>query len=326
MQPQQEPIQDQQQPPQTQIQEPAPIQEPIQTIQEPAPIQGPIQEPIQGPIQTQIEPIKEPTQTEPIQEPTQTEPIQEPTQTEPIQEPIQGPIQTQIEPIQEPTQTEPIQEPTQTEPIQEPIQTQIQEPIQYQENQQEETPTQIQEPIQEKECISGNKIIEMDTDSLKNEIEMSKIIKEKMPDSKYLVNFSYILTDECTDIVNSKEQEKLKKCNLSVEPNTKYKLCEYTSTPTKTIKEYLKEIIEKLNKEAVKRIILDFKTLLTEALKELYEKTKIVHNSIDENNIIITNDKIPKIKNFKMAITDEIGTSKDVDVNLLETMFENISS
>ena len=52
------------------------------------------------------------------------------------------------------------------------------------------------EEIEPTQCNYKNKIIKLKTDSLDNEIIKSELIKNKLANSKYNINFSYIEKSE----------------------------------------------------------------------------------------------------------------------------------
>ena len=70
-------------------------------------------------------------------------------------------------------------------------------------------------------------------------------------------------------------------------------------------------------------MILDFHITLQEALLDLYNTTNIIHNTINENNILITEEQIPIIKNFREAKQDE-KLSNSIDIHSLAKYFLNI--
>jgi hypothetical protein len=187
-----------------------------------------------------------------------------------------------------------------------------------------------EEPINN--CFYKNKIIKLKTDSLDNEINKSKLIKEKLVNSKYNNNFSYILESELIEL--SQISSEISSCNLPKDPNYTYILCNYTNIPTNpiTITDFLNKKAKEIDIKILIRIIIDFHVTLHEALEELYNQTKIVHQAIDANNIIISEEEIPIIQNFKEAkimdpnekIKDTNETSLSYDNYTLIQMFLNI--
>jgi hypothetical protein len=187
-----------------------------------------------------------------------------------------------------------------------------------------------EEPINN--CFYKKKIIKLKTDSLDNEINKSKLIKEKLVNSKYNNNFSYILESELIEL--SQISSEISSCNLPKDPNYTYILCNYTNIPTNpiTITDFLNKKAKEIDIKILIRIIIDFHVTLHEALEELYNQTKIVHQAIDANNIIISEEEIPIIQNFKEAkimdpnekIKDTNETSLSYDNYTLIQMFLNI--
>lgn len=181
-------------------------------------------------------------------------------------------------------------------------------------------------------CFYKNKIIKLKTDSLENEINKSKLIKEKLVNSKYNPNFSYILESEQIEL--SQISTEITSCNVPKDPNYTYILCNYTNTPPNpvTITEFFNKKANELDVKIIMRMIIDFHVTLHQALEELYTKTKIVHHAIDANNIIISEEEIPIIQNFKEAkiidpdekIKDTKETSLSYDNYTLIQMFLNI--
>lgn len=186
-------------------------------------------------------------------------------------------------------------------------------------NNNQESEEQIEES---KDCKYKEKIINLKTESLDNEKKISEIIKSKLSDSKYLSNFSYIIKSESIEI--SQISEEISKCNLSNDTSSEYMLCEYTNHSTITITEFLNKKATELDSKIVFRIILDFHITLQESLDKLYEKTKIVHNKIDETNIMISEEQFPIIKNFKEAKIMEPDEKID-DTNEVARTFDSYS-
>ena len=174
-----------------------------------------------------------------------------------------------------------------------------------------------------KECKYKEKMIELKTESLDNEIKISEIIKSKLSESKYLPNFSYIIKSEPIEI--SQISEEISKCNLSNDTSSEYILCEYTNRPTITITDFLNKKANELDDKTFFRILLDLNITLQESLMELYKTVKIVHNKINETNIIISEEQIPIIKNFREAnIMEENNTVNYIDIYSLIKMFQQI--
>jgi len=181
-------------------------------------------------------------------------------------------------------------------------------------------------------CFYKNKIIKLKTDSLENEINKSKLIKEKLVNSKYNANFSYILESEQIEL--SQISTEITSCNVPKDPNYTYILCNYTNTPPNptTITDFLNKKAKELDVKIIIRFIIDFHVTLHQALEELYNQTKIVHHAIDVNNIIISEEEVPIIQNFKEAkiidpdekIKDTKETSISYDNYTLIQMFLNI--
>lgn len=167
------------------------------------------------------------------------------------------------------------------------------------------------------ECRYKNQIIELKTDSLDKEIRISKIIQNKLQDTKYESNFSYIIKTEPININEITETDEITKCNLSREPTSEYILCEYTNRPSLRIMEYINK---KIDSKQIINILFDFHITLQEALIDLYNKTNIIHNSINENNIIISEEQLPIIKDFKQA-TDEETLANNTDIHSLAKTF-----
>jgi hypothetical protein len=159
----------------------------------------------------------------------------------------------------------------------------------------------MEEQEEPKDCMYKNQIIKIKTDSLENEINKSELIKGKLKDSKYLPNFSYISKFEKIEI--SQITNEITTCNLPKDTSYEYILCNYTNTSEKPIliSDFLKQKSTLLDIKILLRIIIDFHITLHEALDECYKKTKIVHHLINENNIIISEEEIPIIQNFKEA-------------------------
>jgi hypothetical protein len=180
-------------------------------------------------------------------------------------------------------------------------------------------------PESTNECIykSKNQRIELHSESLNTEIKMSQIIQNKMVDSKSESNFSYIINTEIINISQITEDE-FSICNLSREEDSKYLLCEYTNRPSLTINEFLNKKTLEVDSKTMIRFILDFHITLQGAVIELYKITKIVNNSINVNNIIISEEQIPIIKNFKNATIEEIELSKYIDIKALANSFLSI--
>jgi len=189
-------------------------------------------------------------------------------------------------------------------------------------NNNQESEYQSEQIEESKDCKYKDEIIRLKTDSLDNEIKKSEIIKNKLSDSKYLSNFSYIIKSESIEI--SQISEEISKCNLSNDTSSEYMLCEYTNHSSITITEFLNKKASELDSKIVFRIILDFHITLQESLEELYEKTKIVHNKIDETNIMISEEQIPIIKNFKEAKIMEPDEKID-DTNEVARSFDSYS-
>ena len=96
--------------------------------------------------------------------------------------------------------------------------------------------------------------------------------------------------------------------------------------------DYLNEKAKIVDVKIILRIITDFHITLHEALEELYNQTKIVHHSINPTNIIISDEGIPIIQNFKEAkimepdekIKDTNETPQSYDTYVLIQTFLNI--
>jgi hypothetical protein len=80
---------------------------------------------------------------------------------------------------------------------------------------------------------------------------------------------------------------------------------------------------QELNNNKIIQMIVDFHITLQEALIDLYNTTNIIHNSINENNILITEEQTPIIKNFREAKQDE-NLSNFIDIHFLAKSFLNI--
>lgn len=183
-------------------------------------------------------------------------------------------------------------------------------------------------------CIYKKQIIKLKTDSLENEINKSDLIKEKLKDSKYLLNFSYISKSEKIEI--SQIANEITTCNLPKDTTYDYILCNYTNSsenPTSII-EFLNQKAKEVDIKILIRMIIDFHVTLHEALEECYKKTKIVHDSINETTIMISEEQIPIIQNFKEAkimepdekIKDTNETSDSYDTYCLYKTFLNITN
>jgi len=186
-----------------------------------------------------------------------------------------------------------------------------------------EIPPIIPLPNTSQECRYRDEIIELKTDSLNNEIEISKIIQLKIQDTKHEPNFSYIIKTEPISINEITEKDEISTCNLSSDPNSEYILCEYANRPITIMSEFLNKKKTEVNDKKIIQMILDFHITLQEALIELYKTTNIIHNSINENNILISEESIPIIKNFGEAKQDEIQ-SNYIDIHSLAKSFLNI--
>lgn len=188
------------------------------------------------------------------------------------------------------------------------------------------------EEIEPTQCNYKNKIIKLKTDSLDNEIIKSELIKNKLANSKYITNFSYIEKSE--NIKLSEIESEITTCNLPKNTNYEYILCSYTNTTQnqKNIMDYLNEKAKIVDVKIIVRIITDFHITLHEALEELYNQTKIVHHLINPTNIIISEENIPIIQNFKEAkimepdekIKDTNETPQSYDTYVLIQTFLNI--
>lgn len=156
-----------------------------------------------------------------------------------------------------------------------------------------------EEEIEPTQCNYKNKIIKLKTDSLDNEIIKSELIKNKLTNSKYITNFSYIEKSE--PIKLSEIESEITICNLPKSEKYEYVLCTYTNQNPKNIMDFLNEKAKIVDVKILLRIITDFYVTLHEALEELYNQTKIVHGSINSTNIIISEEGIPMIQDFKEA-------------------------
>jgi hypothetical protein len=208
-----------------------------------------------------------------------------------------------------------------------------QQPTQYEEpiSQYEEPISQYEEPITQKnECKYNNKIIEIKSESLDNERKLSEIIKYKIDNTKYFYNFSYLVNTEPINI--SEIEDEITNCDLERDSITEYVLCEYTNRNGILIKDFFDKKITELDSKIIIRLMLDFYVTLEESLKFLYKETKIVHYFIDENNIIISEEQMPIIKNFKNAKIEETDnkinetneTTSSFDIFSLTKTFLNI--
>ena len=184
-----------------------------------------------------------------------------------------------------------------------------------------ETPPIIPLSNEPKECKYKNQIIELKTESLDTEIKISQIIK--ILDTKYEPNFSYIIKTEPININEITEKDEIITCNLSTDLISEYILCEYVNRPDKTIIKYLEHRKNQYDSKIIIRMVLDFHSTLQEALIDLYKETNIIHNSINENNILISEEDIPIIKNFREAKQDE-KLSNFIDIHSLAKSFLNI--
>jgi hypothetical protein len=96
--------------------------------------------------------------------------------------------------------------------------------------------------------------------------------------------------------------------------------------------DFLNEKAKIVDVKILLRIITDFHVTLDEALEELYNQTKIVHHSINITNIVISEENIPIIQNFKEAkimepnekIKDTNETPQSYDIYVLIQTFSNI--
>jgi len=170
---------------------------------------------------------------------------------------------------------------------------------------------------EQQECryIKNTEIIELDTESLHHEIEISKTLRQKLNETKYYYHFSYIIDKESINL-NEMKQEEIIKCDLPMEKEkqTSYVLCTYTNRPTTSIKltDFLMKKATEVDIKIFIKIIMDFHITLQESLKGLYNLTNIVHFSINENNIIVSEEEqIPIIKNFKKAKIMEVDEKID---------------
>jgi len=196
--------------------------------------------------------------------------------------------------------------------------------------------TQETQESQQEECTyRKTQKIEINTKSLENEIEISKTIESKLKESKYYANFSHIIKSDLINVSQIKEDE-LSECNLSSETNeSKYILCTYNNRP-KIITKITDYLFKKSNELDIKifiKIALDCYITLRESLQELYKITNIVHHSINNDNIIVSEEQIPIIRNFKEAKiktdpNEKIEKSKEIastkDIHALTKLFIDI--
>jgi len=169
---------------------------------------------------------------------------------------------------------------------------------------QEDNP--ISEEIKKKDCIYGepttelDKIIETKIEKYKDInrlINLNNKLKEYVKSiERYSQNIQYIL-EEPTKVELSEIQESLEKCNSDNKENhenqDQYYLSKYEKIGDLTLSEFIKKKPDILT-------IKDIHSQLLNTIKELYEKTKIVHYNIKNNNIIVKDtDEIPVITNFK---------------------------
>jgi hypothetical protein len=192
----------------------------------------------------------------------------------------------------------------------------------------EEDYDELQTPVQEanekqeakeKDCNYGEPItesgilIETRIEKYKNELNRLIKLNNKLKEygesrEKYSKNIQYIL-EEPKIVELSVIQETLEKCNsdrLQEQHGTtqdKYYLSKYEKIGNQLLSEFIKKNQDILN-------IKDLHFQLLNTIKELYERTKIVHYDIKNNNIIVKEtDQIPVITNFTSRgfIVEEIN-------------------